>query len=187
MPGQTVGEGNRRKIIRLDHETGPPVQTSPWAKGKPIYQFGFEAKSAAEVWEIRQLMHYLRGSQLAFYVPSGRKDFKPLLDIPNNSSSIDIVNIGFHQFVEGITPRSDLRVVRTDGTTSLHEISGTSAIDADSERIDVNPAITPALPLADLDRIEIVYLCRIIDDRARFVHMRPGEARVDVQLIGVPS
>ena len=187
MPGQTIGEGNKREIERLDHETGPFLQVSAWEKGKPIYQFGFESNSYAETWDVRTLAHFLRGSQLSFYVPTGRTDFKPLADIANNDTQIDFTNYGFDQFVQGITPRSDIRVLRKDGTYSLHQITGTSTISNDVERIEFTPGITPALPLIDLDRIEIVTLSRVANDQVRFVHRRPGETRIDISLIGVPS
>lgn len=187
MNGSTIGEGNRQEVIRLDHETGPFLQFSPWAKGKPLFQFGFEAKSFADTWKVRQFLHFIRGSQLAFYVPTGRTDFKPLADIADNDTQIDFPNYGFDQFVSGITPRSDLRVLRKDGTTSLHQITGTSVVNNDVERVNISPGITPALPLADLDRIELVTLSRLADDKARLVHRRPGETRIDVALLGVPS
>jgi hypothetical protein len=187
MPGQTIGEGNKRAIERLDHETGPFIQFSAWAKGKPLYQFGFESNSYAETWQVRQLMHFLRGSQLAFYVPTGRTDFKPLADIANNDTQIDFTKYGFDQFVQGVTPRSDLRVLRKDGTYSMHQITGTSTISNDVERVEFTPGITPALPLVELDRIEIVTLSRLSNDQVRFVHRRPGESRIDISLIGVPS
>ncbi len=187
MPSGTIAEGNRQRTERLDHETGPFIQFSSWEKGKPLYTYGFEAKSFAETWEVRQLLHYLRGSQLSFYVPTGRTDIKPLSDIANNDNSINFVDYGFDQFVQGITPRSDLRVLRKDGIYSMHTITGTSVVSPGIERVDFSPGITPALPLVDLDRVEIVTLSRLVNDRARFVHRRPGETRIDIPLIGVPS
>lgn len=187
MSSQTIAEGNRQRTERLDHETGPFIQFSGWEKGKPLYTFGFEAKSFADTWDVRQLLHYLRGSQLSFYVPTGRTDIKPLADISNNDTSINFVDYGFDQFVGGVTPRSDLRVLRNDGTYSMHTITGTSVVSPGVERVDFTPGITPALPLVDLDRIEIATLSRLVNDRARFVHRRPGETRIDIPLIGVPS
>ena len=187
MKGLTVGEGIRRKLTRLDPETGPPLQFSPWPKGKPGFAYGFEAKSFAETWEFRQLMHFLKGSQLAFYVGTGRRDFKPLADIADTSSQIDVVFLGFTQFYQEVTPRSDLQIHRLDGTTSQHEITGSSEVSSTVERITVSPAITPALPLVELNRIEFLTLNRISNDQAVFSHSRPGESRLDITLTGVPS
>lgn len=187
MTGSTIGEGNRRRVIALDTETGPRIQFSPWAKSKPLYQFGFEAKSQAETWDWRQLAHFLAGSQLAFYIPTGRTDFKPLLDIGSGGSNIDFPNYGFTDFVGSVTPRSDLRVLRLDGTQSFHEITGSSVVSADVERLTVSPGIVPALPVAEVDRIDIMTLSRILDDTLTFEHRRPGETRVSLKSIGVPS
>ncbi len=187
MKGATVGEGIRRKVTRLDPETAAPLQISSWTKGKPSFAYGFEAKTFAETWEFRQLLHFLKGSQLAFYVGTGRRDFKPLADISDTSSQIDVQAFGFTQFVQQVTPRSDLQIVRTDGTLSQHEITGSSEVSADVERVTITPAITPALPLAELDRIEFLTLNRITNDQAVFSHRRPGESRLDITLTGVPS
>jgi len=187
MKGATVPEGIRRKVTRLDPETGPALQFSPWTKGKPAFAYGFEMKSFAETWEFRQLLHFLKGSQLAFYVGTGRRDFKPIADIADTSSQIDVTAFGFTQFYQQVTPRSDLQIVRNDGTLTQHEITGSSEISSTVERITVTPAITPALPLVELDRIEFLTLNRISNDQAVFSHNRPGESRLDVTLTGVPS
>ncbi len=187
MKGATVPEGIRRKITRLDPETGPPLQISSWTKGKPTFAYGFEAKSFAEIWEFRLLMHFLKGSQLAFYLGTGRDDFKIFADLADNASQLDFQAFGFTRFVGEVTPRSDIQVVRRDGTLSQHEITGSSEVSDTVERITITPPITPALPLVELDRIEFLTLNRISDDQAVFSHRRPGESRLDIKLTGVPS
>lgn len=187
MKGSTLSEGIRRRVIRLDHETGPPAQFSPWSKGKPSMAYGFECKSFEDTWDYRQLLHFLKGSQLSFYVGTGRNDFKSIGDISDTATNIDVQAFGFTQFVQEITPRSDLQVVRTDGTTSQHTITGSSVVSDTVERITISPAITPALPLVELDRIEFLTLNRLSNDKASFSHRRPGETRLDIMLTGVPS
>ena len=187
MKGATVAEGIRRKVTRLDPETGPPLQISSWTKGKPGFAYGFETKSFAETWEFRQLLHFLKGSQLAFYVGTGRDDFKVFADIADTATQLDVQAFGFTQFYQQVTPRSDLQVVRTDGTLSQHEITGSSEVSSTVERITITPGITPALPLVELDRIEFLTLNRISNDQAVFSHRRPGESRLDMTLTGVPS
>ena len=187
MKGATLSEGIRRKITRLDPQTGPPLQISSWAKGKPSFIYGFEGKSFEDTWDFRQLLHFLRGSQLAFYVGTGRDDIKSVTDIGDTSTQIDFQAFGFTQFVQEVTPRSDLQVVRKDGTTSQHAITGSSVVSDTVERITISPGITPALPLVDLDRIEFLTLSRISNDAPKFSHTRPGESRIDFNLTGVPS
>ncbi|MCK5318166.1 MAG: hypothetical protein KAJ55_09635 [Anaerolineales bacterium] len=187
MKGSTVKEGIRRKVVRLDPETGPALQFSSWTKGKPSFNYGFEGKSFEDTWDFRQLLHFLRGSQLAFYVGTGRNDFKAVADIADTSTQIDFENFGFTQFVQEITPRSDLQILRADGTVSQHLITGSVVVSDTVERITISPAITPALPLVDIDRIEFLTLSRISNDAPKFSHTRPGESRIDFNLTGVPS
>lgn len=187
MPGSTIAEGNRRRVVRLDVESGPPIQYSPWAKSKPNYSFGFEATSQAELWEWRQLMHYLRGSQLSFYVPTGRTDFKVITDIGDGAGFFDVENFGFSLFVGAVVPRGDLKIRRKDGTSSQHIIVGSSEQSPTVDRISVSPTISPALPVADIERIEFVTLGRIDGDSVTIQHRRVGEARLDFKTIGVPA
>ena len=187
MSGNTIQEGIRRRTIELDHQTGPKVTFSPWSKGKPLYQFATEAKSQLEVWDFRKLMHFLNGSQTAFYIPTGRRDFKPLADIGDSATGFTIPNIGWTDFVGSVTPRSDLLILRTDGTQSLHLITGSSVASEDEETITISPPITPALPLVELDRMTVLTLSRITDDKVTMEHRRPGEARLSIKSIGIPS
>lgn len=187
MSGRTITEGNRKRAVVLDPGTGPETRFSPWPKSKPLYNYGFEAKTFAETWEFRQLFHFLRGSQTSFYVGTGRTDFKVVVDIPDTSTQIDFQAFGFTQFVQQVTPRSDLQIFRKDGTTSIHEITGSVEVSASVERITVSPGISPALDIIDIDRIEFLTLNRIASDEAVFSHSRPGESRIDISLLGVPS
>ena len=187
MPGVRLVEGNTRRTIRLDTETGVPIQLSPWLKGKPTFPFGFEAKSQAEVYEWRQLAHFLAGRHTSFYVPTGRRDFKLTQGIGNGATAIFVENVGFTNFVAQNTPRSDFQLIRTDGTTSRHEITSSTVISDDEERIDFTPGISPAATIAEVDRIEYMTLARIADDKMTLTHQRPGESRVDLQTIGVPA
>ncbi len=187
MSGNTIGEGIRRKTVELDHQTGPKITFSPWSKGKPLFQFATEAKSQLETWDFRKLMHFLNGSQTAFYIPTGRRDFKPLADIGDSATGFSIPNIGWTDFVGSVTPRSDLLILRTDGTQSLHLVTGSSVASEDEETITISPPITPALPLVELERMTILTLSRISDDQVKLEHRRPGETRLSISSIGVPS
>jgi len=187
MSGNTIQEGIRRRTVELDHQTGPKITFSPWSKGKPLYQFATEAKSQLETWDFRKLMHFLKGSQTAFYIPTGRRDFKPLLDIGDSATGFTIPNIGWTDFVGSITPRSDLLILRTDGTQSLHLVTGSSVASELVESISITPPITPALPLAEIERMTILPLSRISDDKVTLEHRRPGETRISIKSIGVPS
>jgi len=187
MKSSTVKEGIRRKVVRLDPETGPALQFSSWTKGKPSFNYGFEGKSFEDTWDFRQLLHFLKGSQLAFYVGTGRNDFKAIADIADTSTQIDFEAFGFTQFVQEITPRSDIQIIRVDGTVSQHLITGSSVVSDTVERITLSPGITPALPLVDINRIEFLTLSRISNDAPGFSHQRPGESRIDFNLTGVPS
>jgi len=187
MSGNTISEGTRRRVIELDNQTGPKITLSPWSKSKPLFQFATEAKSQLEVWNFRKLMHFLKGSQTAFYIPTGRRDFKPLADIGDSATGFQIPNIGWTDFVGSVTPRSDLLILRTDGTQSLHEITGSTVASEDVELITITPPISPALPLDELDRMAVMTLSRIQDDKVTFEHRRPGEARIAIKSIGIPS
>ncbi len=187
MSGNTISEGIRRRTIELDNQLGPKITISPWSKGKPLFQFATEAKSQLEVWNFRKLMHFLKGSQTAFYIPTGRRDFKPLIGIGDSATGFQIPNIGWTDFVGSVTPRSDLIIIRTDGTQSLHLITGSVVASEDVETITITPPITPALPLAELDRMAVMTLSRIMDDKVTLEHRRPGDTRISIKSIGIPS
>lgn len=186
--GRTVGEGYKREFQRLDNGTAPLLQLSGWSKSKPEFNLGLRGKSLQETWQIRQFFHYLTGRRLTFYLGTGRTDLKVLFDVADTSNQIDVEFIDFTTFYQQATPRSDIRIVRKDGTWSAHSIVGSSIVTPNQvERLTLSPAITPALPLSAIERVEFLTLTRLATDVVTAEHLYPGESVFTVPVIGVPA
>lgn len=186
--GGTVAEGYRREFQRLDNGTAPIQQLSGWSKSKPEFSLGLRGKSLEETWQIRQFFHYLTGRRLTFYLGTGRSDFKVLLDVADTSNQIDVEFVDFTTFYQQVTPRSDIRIVRKDGTWSAHSVVGSAVVTPNEvERLTLSPAITPALPVSAIERVELLTLTRLAADTVVAEHLRPGESVFAVPVIGVQA
>ena len=190
IDGNTVPEGFLRRIEVLDPKTGVPAQLSPWAKSKPRIQLGLNGHSLKETWEIRQLFHALGGQLTSFYLGTGRNEIIPTTDIVDTATSFQIEFLDFTKFYEAapVAPRGHIQITRTNGTKSQHQITAAQLITPGLvEQLTVTPAITPALPLSQLSRIEFLTLARLRGDDVAVTHIRVGESAYRVGTIGVPA
>ncbi len=190
MKSASVDEGFRRKLETLDSKIAPPVQISTWLKSKPRIHLGLNGHTLQESWEIRQMFHALSGRLTSFYLGTGRNEIIPTANIADTAVDIPFVFQDFVKFFESVplAPRGHVQITRTNGNKSQHQITGAVVITPGvEEQITVTPAVTPALPLVDLERIEFLTLSRLLSDDVAIEHLRPGETKFTVGVIGVTA
>lgn len=183
---RTKTEGLNRKLEVLDDGISQIQQRSSWTKSKPKLDWRLKSDDQQEIWEIRQLLHFLGGRHTSFWLGTGRSDIVPIIDIVDLAGTIDMEFIDFGTFYQQVLPRKDFQIIRKDGTRSQHRIAGSSVVTPNEiERLSFSPVVSPALPLVDIDRIEFLTLTRIESDKVKITHTRPNDATFNMQTIGL--
>jgi len=160
-----------RRMVEFDNETGAFGISSPWSRGKRTAVKGFIMHSRQDVWDVRRLLHALRGRQISFYMPTFYDEFELTIKLQNGSQTINIVNVGFAQFAQGRMPsRGIIRVIRTNGDILVRNINSAGEVDAENEQIIVDVAWPEDIEIEDIERIEYVELVRADTDRFTFEH-----------------
>lgn len=172
LPGGSLSESYIRRIIVTDPGTGITSQDSPWAYGKRGYPLTLRANSKAELWNLRQLMHYFGGQQISFYVPTFGKDLVPTGPLQNATVDLDIANIGFTQHVQNRGPKRHIWVRLNDGTTLQREIVSSSEIDASNETLVVDSAWPSDIQVDEIDRISYLEEVRYNSDDIEIEYTR---------------
>lgn len=182
---QRIADNIATRLTILDNETSPVAQFTDW----PIAQYqstkGFIANTPQELWNVRQLVHALRGSQVSFYLPTFYADLVATSDLGSGSDQMQIENIGFADFIDGQEPLGAIWVKKTDGSVVTRNITASETIDSSTERLTLDSVWGTTITLAEIDRIAFLRLVRIADDQVRFEHLRPGEARINMGVLGV--
>ena len=187
MDGRKTSESIRRQISVLDSQSGLFSQESAWDRGKQYWSKGFKPKSRQELWEIRQLVHALRGQQVSFYIPTGYVDLTPNQSLTGGGTTMQIDNTGYAQYINARTPNDVIRIVLNDGTTVTRGIASAASVDDDNEQITVDSGWPGGgIDLADIVRVEYIQKSRMSSDKVTFMHENnAGHAKVRFPIVTV--
>lgn len=183
----SVTETFERAVVVIDNESGRPLQTSRVDRSRIHFTHQFNAPTMAELWRIRRLLHSLHGSQKSFWVPSARADLHLTDPIGPGTTDFNITKIGYTDFIRSRRPLADVRIVLKNGTTINRRIAS-SSVHVDGVRetlVTTTPISGTAIPVNDVQRIELMMLMRISDDKAVFTYREVGKAFINVSLKSV--
>lgn len=185
LDGPNASEGRmteslQRRLVEFDNLTGKFSVTSPWTRARRSSVKGFITHSRKELWEVRKLLHALRGRQTSFYLPTFYDEFELTNLLQQGSQQLNIVNVGFAQFAKARSPsRHILRVILKDGTILKRNITSAGAIDARREQVTVDVAWSNDIQIDEIERIEYVELVRADTDQFKIEHVNAnGEAKL---------
>lgn len=170
----TFSESFERKVIQVDSRTGIVYQDSPWDRSRRGSGKTFLCNSRQALWNVRRLVHALRGRQVSFYLPTFAKDLEPVDPLILGASGMNIRHCGYTQFVRQRQPQNAIRLVFTDNTTLLRTVIGSSVLDATKEALTLNTTWPAGVPVANISRVEYVEKVRFNSDSIQFQHF-PGD------------
>lgn len=166
----TVSQSFERQMLSMDNMTGAFSQTSQWENNKRYSVKTFVVDTREDLWKVRKLLHYLKGQQIAFYLPTSYQDIWPAENLESGSSTITLDSIGYSKFARERFPKINIRVHLVDGTTIDREIESASELDADTEQLTVDSSWPYQITPDQVDRIEFFELVRIAEDNIQLLH-----------------
>lgn len=174
----SLEETLERRVTIIDNETGVVSQRSVWDKSKRSSSKTFFSKTRQRTWEVRQLLHALRGRQVSFYMPNRAKDLTPVQPLLNGTNTMTVANTGYARFVQSRSPRNLIRVNLLDGTQIIRTIVGAAEIDPSQELITLSATWGSTITPAQIDRVETLELVRIDTDEIVLTHDNAGQCEV---------
>jgi hypothetical protein len=186
VTSREIADGIMRKLEVIDNETGVPVQYSGQLASVPMTQKGFYGGTRQAIWETRQLIHALRGSQTSFYLPTFYEDMVVTQNLVSSSFDLNIKNSGYTDYIDGVEPYTSIWIELDDGTILTREITASQVIDSQNERLTVDTAWASDIDKDDIARVSLLRLVRLADDKLSFTHDLPGSAQINMTVRGAP-
>ena len=165
-----LSESWEREMFELDGRTGVFNVYSEWPNSRRVHQKTFVSRTRQRLWEVRQLLHHLRGRQVSFYVPTFYPDLVPVADISNGGSTVDVENVGYTKFVKNRAARNVIQVLKTDGTTLMATVTASTELTPDVERLTVTPNWSAGATVAQVRRISYMEKVRMDSDEVTIEH-----------------
>ena len=156
----------------------------------PVRPKGVVLHNAADIWQWKKLLHFLRGSWTKFYLPTYQNDLpvNTVFDLSAASVVIDFINqtnIGF-----GL-PYRDVLIRELNGAQRQFVKRVTNVIDNGdgTETVSFDSSPTGVFEEIAKENIMISWaiLCRIDGDVATFEHEYLGEATLKMKVRGLVS
>ena len=170
IEGGQLAEAIRTKIFVVDNLTGLRTQHSAWDHSKRHSKKGWKTNTRQEVWELRQLLHYLKGRQVEFYIPTFWKDLSITQTLAIGTLTMTIANIGYVTNAHERWPKQVIRIHLKDGTILTRTIQNSSIVSNMEEQLTVNTPWPASYTADDIERIEFLEKVRIDVDDIVIVH-----------------
>jgi hypothetical protein len=183
----TMPESLRMEVYIQDGGAGVTTETTRWDRHRRGSQKRFAVGTKADLWKVRKLLHFLRGRQLSFYLPTFSSDLQPLATMTSGASTLAIRNVGYTNFVRSRQPKNVIRVVPATGLGSpfLRTVASSTISDATQENITITTTWPSTLTTAQIQRIEFVEKVRMDSDAIRISHRRGNARYIDVPVRAV--
>lgn len=173
-----------RKYDMIDQESG----VFEVLFGRTITEYsttkGFEPKTDADCWLMRQILYGLNGKQTTFFLPSFRNDFQATGTIGASATDIEVELVGYDRLIDTADPYGDIMVELMDGTQIFRNITG-SASDGITDTITLNASLGQEVTIANTRFFSYLYRVRLNVDTVEIEHSRLSNMTVRVPLAGV--
>lgn len=182
----SLSEAYNRSIFVFDNQSGKFEVFSEWPISRRGSAKTFFTNTRQGLWEVRQLLHALRGRQVSFYLPTFAEDLIPTAGIGSGGTTLTVENVGYTTFIDATQPRNVVRVTKTDGTTVVREVTSASEIDDDEEQLTVDSPWGIDASVSEIERIDFVEKVRWDSDEITITHLDAlGQARINGAVIAV--
>lgn len=169
-PSKQLREAFRTKIYVLDNLSGDRNQFAQQARALRHSQKGFKTNSRQELWELRQLLHHLKGKQVSFYIPTFSKDLIPNTTLIQSNSTFTMDSIGYTVNANKRWSRKVFRLHLKSGTILTREIVGCSELSSSEEQLTVDIVWPYDILVTDIERVEFLEKVRFDTDDIMIVH-----------------
>jgi hypothetical protein len=146
----------------------------------------FFSRTRQRLWEVRQLLHALRGRQVSFYLPTFFDEFIVTANVTSGSSALNFENIGYTDFIQSRQPYDVIRLVKTDGTKVIRNVLSSSELSETEEQITVDAAWGVNATIAEIERVDFIEKVRFDSDNIRITHRNSrGDAVIRGPVVSV--
>lgn len=163
-------ETTERRIERVDSLVGTFSSSSPWSVSKKGGRKAWFSNTRQRLWEVRQLVHALKGRAISFFLPTFFDDLEVTAPVVSSSTGLTIANVGFTNLVQSRIPKGDLQLILTDGTKVIRGIVSSVEVSSTTETITVDGTWGVDATIDEVDRVEFVEKTRLDSDDVTFEH-----------------
>lgn len=159
-----------RQTNLIDNDTGVVELDDTADIGFPVWTHQWFMQGRTQRAFFRALMYLLKGRQGEIWVPTYQSDLQLAALIGSSATTIDIEMMGYTLYLVGQLNRKDIRIELLNGTVFYRRITGSTGIDANTERLSIDSSLGQQVTPSQVRRISFMSLCRLNSDSIDIVH-----------------
>lgn len=159
-----------REMNLIDNDTGVVEMDDTADIGFPMWMHNWFMHGRTQRAFFRALMYLLRGRQGEIWVPTYQSDLQLLALIGSTATTIDVQMTGYTLYLVNQINRQDIRIELLNGTVFYRRVTGSTGIDANTERLSIDSALGQQVTPAQVRRISFMSLCRLNNDNIDIMH-----------------
>ncbi len=151
-----------------------PIATTTYTAH--VQQLKMLLEGGQDLFKVRKWLHYLKGRQKPFWLPTWSNDYQPVSDINASDTDIVVKNVGLSK-VAGVRHA----MIKTKGGS--HFVKILQAVGSGStETITLSQPVRVGIALADIDCFCSLSLVRLSQDAVEIEHIEKQRARIGLAL-----
>lgn len=173
----------QRLLLTLDSGSAMPLLTDTAGRAFSVQGHRWLELGRTERSILRSLLYALAGRQKAVWLPTHADDLTMQGIIPELSTTLEVLNVGYTRFAGSKPGRRDIRVELLDGTVFYRRITASIEVGDDIERLALDSALGRLVVAAEVRRISWLVMCRLDSDTVEIEHMTDTEGVAATQLV----
>lgn len=170
ITGGQLAEALRTKVFVIDNLTGLRTPVTAWDHNKRYSKKGWKTSTRQELWELRQLLHFLKGKQVSFYIPTFWKDIVVVDTMLSGTFVLNMDNIGYTINAHQRWPKQFIRIIFKDGSILVREIQNSAEVSETQEQLTLDVGWPAEYEPESIERIEFLEKVRIDVDDIVIIH-----------------
>lgn len=159
-----------REMNVIDNETGVVEMDDTAGIGFPVWMHNWFMQGRTQRAFFRSLMYLLKGRQGEIWVPTYQSDLQLSAIIASTATTMDVEMTGYTLFLVGQLNRQDIRIELLNGTVFYRRITGSTGVDANTERLSIDSSLGQQVTPSQVRRISFMSLCRLNNDNIDIMH-----------------
>lgn len=182
----TIQELWSQNITIIDGATGLFRSVSRWDVARRGSAKTWVTTTRQRIWEIRQLLHYLRGRQKPFYLPTFSPEVEASQNLSSSNANLVVFDRGYTTYTQSRNPRNVVRIALTNGTVYNRTVQSSSQTSPTEETLVLDSNHPGNVNVADIARIDFLEKVRLDSDDIGITHNNAvGSASIGVAVRSV--
>jgi hypothetical protein len=180
-----VSAENNRILAIIESVTGRNFRLDQPGREFVARAHDYLLRNRSELSQMRSYFAHMQGRLRSFWVSNFQRDIDVLADVSAGGDALTIRRIDYDTTYDQLVGRSDIAIKLRSGQVIYREITGSTAIDANTELLEVFPAFSGGLLQSDIAQVSWLDRCRLASDEIEIVWETSEVSRVRLPLLGV--